>query len=212
MFAIVSLILLALGCLAMFGGGIWGIVLSFQESTTWGLLYFFVPFAALVFVIKKWSKKSVRRSFFLSLGGFIAVILSAVIPAVLFGSASPNFATDSATIYEETDLAFEDDASLEADTAETASTTESSSTSDSAASTANAAPTDSTASNQTSIAQSETQAPCNFKQCMSVGYAAYGQKDYQTALINFERALQQQPNNEYAINAVNNTKAILQTQ
>lgn len=197
---ILSLLILGLGILAMMGSGIWGLFLAFQESSTWGLLYLFVPFAALAFTITKWSNKSVRRSFFLSLGGFGAVILSAIIP-MLFASTPANYAGDSAVIYDETDVAIEEDVTIKssAEAVAEAPPLESSTAS-----------TETVSSNHASVAQAEAQSPCDFKQCMSVGYAAYEQKDYQTALINFERALRQQPNNQYAVNAVNNTKAILQ--
>lgn len=195
---ILALLILGLGILAMMGSGIWGLFLAFQESSTWGLLYLFVPFAALAFTIMKWSNKSVRRSFFLSLGGFGAVILSAIIP-MLFVSTPANYVGDSTVIYDETDVAMEEDVTPEAVTE--APILES-----------NAAPVEAAPNNHSSVAQAEAQSPCDFKQCMSVGYAAYEQKDYQTALINFERALRQQPNNQYAVNAVNNTKAILQNE
>ncbi len=51
----------------------------------------------------------------------------------------------------------------------------------------------------------------NFKQLMKLGYIYYGQGDYQTALINFNRALQVRPSDIYAVKAVRNTKnAIVQ--
>ncbi len=202
MFIILILIFLmfGLGILAMMGSGVWSLVLAFQESSTWGLLYLFVPFAALAFTVMKWSNKSVRRSFFLSLGGFGAVILSVIIQ-MLFVPIPANYVDDSTVLYDETNVTIEEDAAAESsvEAVADAPTLESS-----------AASTEPVPNNQTSVAQAEAQSPCDFKQCMSVGYAAYEQKDYQTALINFERALRQQPDNQYAINAVNNTKAILQ--
>lgn len=196
---ILALLIFGLGILAIMGSGIWGLVLAFQESSTWGLLYLFVPFAALAFTVMKWSNQSVRRSFFLSLGGFGAVILSAIIP-MLFVPTPANYAGDSAVLYDETEIAMEEDVAAESSVEAVAE----------APIIENSAAPAETVSNPASVAQAEAQSPCEFKQCMSVGYAAYEQKDYQTALINFERALRQQPDNQYAINAVNNTKAILQ--
>ena len=47
---------------------------------------------------------------------------------------------------------------------------------------------------------------------MKLGYTYYGQGDYQTALINFNRALQLRPGDAYAVKAVDNTKiAIVQS-
>ena len=52
----------------------------------------------------------------------------------------------------------------------------------------------------------------DFKQLMKLGYAYYGQGDYQTALINFNKALQVRPGNAYAVKAIENTKmAIVQS-
>jgi len=41
---------------------------------------------------------------------------------------------------------------------------------------------------------------------MKAGYTAYNKKDYNTALINFKRALQSRPNNVYATKAIQNTE------
>ena len=49
----------------------------------------------------------------------------------------------------------------------------------------------------------------DFKQSMKLGYTYYGQGDYQTALINFNRALQIRPGDAYAVKAVYNTKSAI---
>jgi len=49
-----------------------------------------------------------------------------------------------------------------------------------------------------------------FTQYMLAGYAATQQKDYQTALTNFQRALQLRPSNPYAVKAVRNVQGYLQ--
>ncbi|MCP2729309.1 hypothetical protein [Limnofasciculus baicalensis] len=41
---------------------------------------------------------------------------------------------------------------------------------------------------------------------MLVGYLAFDKGDYQTALINFQRALNENPDNAYALKAIDNTK------
>lgn len=207
--AIIAIILICLGYLAMMAGGIWGLVLAFQESAVWGLLYFFVPFAAFVFIIKKWSRKSVRRSFFLSLGGFGIGILGTLMTGLFVNSLSTEMA-ETGALYEEAELSIEEEPMVESEAVAQAPSLENAA--ENSATPIESAPEafPSTGNSAVSVAQSETQSPCDFKQCMSVGYAAYEQKDYQTALINFERALRQQPDNEYAINAVNNTQAILQ--
>jgi hypothetical protein len=37
-------------------GGIWGLIVAFQESVAWGLLSMFVPCAHYVFVVKFWDR------------------------------------------------------------------------------------------------------------------------------------------------------------
>lgn len=49
-----------------------------------------------------------------------------------------------------------------------------------------------------------------YTQFMNVGYAALAQRDYQTALINFRRALAKRPNDAYARKAIANTQAYIE--
>ena len=208
--AILGLVLFVLGILISFIGGIWGIVLAFQDSATWGLLYLFVPFAALVFVVTRWSKQAVRRSFFLSLGGLAVGMASAILLGVFANSQVPDYSSfNESEMYGEPEITISSDdmmveessgsswqaAEKSPEVAEPAVATE-------AQSAAPAQPT-------VSVAQTEAQPPCDFTQCMNVGYAAYKQGDYQTALINFERALIQRPDNTYALDAVENTKSAM---
>lgn len=83
MSAIIFIVLFALGIILALVGGILGIVDSFQESTTWGLLYLLVPFASLVYTIKFWKpRKNIRKAFFLTLGGSVSIVLGSVIAAI----------------------------------------------------------------------------------------------------------------------------------
>ncbi len=77
MSAILFLVLFFAGLVLSVVGGIIGIVQAFQESAVWGLLYWFVPFASLVFLVKFWSQREwLRKSFFMSLGGVALIGLS----------------------------------------------------------------------------------------------------------------------------------------
>jgi hypothetical protein len=49
-----------------------------------------------------------------------------------------------------------------------------------------------------------------FIQYMNAGYAATQQRDYQTALTNFQRALQLRPGNPYATRAISNVQSYMQ--
>lgn len=59
--------------------GIWLLIIAFQESIVWGLLYLFVPFASFVFVVMHWEKA--KTPFLVSVAstalGFFAVFASA---------------------------------------------------------------------------------------------------------------------------------------
>ena len=60
-----------LGFVLSFAGYIWGLVLAFQQETVWGLLYFFIPFAGLVFHVKYWSNLTIRKAFLVQCGGLL---------------------------------------------------------------------------------------------------------------------------------------------
>jgi hypothetical protein len=45
---------------------------------------------------------------------------------------------------------------------------------------------------------------------MRIGYAATQQRDYQTALINFRRALNARPGDAYATQAIRNVESYIQ--
>jgi hypothetical protein len=48
---------------------IWFIVLAFRFSTIWGLLVLFIPFAAIVFLIRNWQ--NAKWAFWVDLVGLI---------------------------------------------------------------------------------------------------------------------------------------------
>lgn len=72
-----------LGFLLAITGGIWGLVQAFQEDSVWGLLYLLVPFASLVFYIKKWGKRHIRKTFFLQIIGIGVMLLSSGLGGIL---------------------------------------------------------------------------------------------------------------------------------
>jgi hypothetical protein len=45
---------------------------------------------------------------------------------------------------------------------------------------------------------------------MNIGYAATQKRDYQTALINFRRALNERPGDSYATRAISNVQSYIQ--
>ena len=68
-----------LGILLSIVGSIWGLVQAFQEDVVWGLLYWFIPFAALVFYIKKWSNKKIRKTFLIQVAAWPLFLFSGII-------------------------------------------------------------------------------------------------------------------------------------
>ncbi|HEY9837276.1 MAG TPA: YHYH domain-containing protein [Vampirovibrionales bacterium] len=50
----------------------------------------------------------------------------------------------------------------------------------------------------------------DYTTCMNLGYTATNQKDYQTALVNFKRALAFDLGNEYALQAIRNVSRYIQ--
>ncbi|MGK7890207.1 MAG: hypothetical protein AB4042_12800 [Leptolyngbyaceae cyanobacterium] len=58
-------------------------------------------------------------------------------------------------------------------------------------------------------AQRHPTAPSAYDQAMAIAYRAYREQDYQTALINFRRALEHQEGDRYATEAVQNVERII---
>lgn len=54
------------------------------------------------------------------------------------------------------------------------------------------------------VAQTEVQPDDAYTRAMNLGYTYVNQFDYQTALINFRRALEERPDDVYALNAIAN--------
>ena len=51
----IGMILLFIGMIIAFIYGVKLIIIAFQESILWGLLYLFLPFANLYFIITRWA-------------------------------------------------------------------------------------------------------------------------------------------------------------
>ncbi len=71
-------ILFLVGFLLSMASNLTNVVQAFQESVTWGLVVFFVPFAIFVFVVKFWQKKWVSRVFLMGIGGALLSVGSVV--------------------------------------------------------------------------------------------------------------------------------------
>jgi|GEM_PF-847728 tetratricopeptide (TPR) repeat protein len=189
-----------LGFILILVGYIWGLSQAIEQETLWGLVYFFVPFAFWVFHIKNWSYKKVRKPFLLQLTGFIMYFLLGIIIALL--PAIGIFKTDGSGPNVDQGSNEQSPSSFSSDFNTYPSLYQEPSPAAEPSPTV-AAPV--TEPNSAPVAAQKD----DFKQSMKLGYIYYGQGDYQTALINFNRALQIRPGDAYAVKAVDNTKSAL---
>ena len=211
-----------LGLLLAVVGYIWGLVQAFQEDVVWGLLYWFIPFAGLIFYIKNWSNKEIRKTFLIQLAALPMFLLGGIITVVSYG---PEFAklAQSGTVTVKQGSSEQSPSSFPSDFSTSSSPSQEQSPASDQSPTSESSPASqsspaSESSSKLSVAPVATPDSGNvgdrqydFKQSMKLGYAYYGQGEYQTALINFDRALQARPGNAYAVKAIENTKmAIVQ--
>jgi len=172
-------------------GYFWGLVQAFGEETIWGVLYLLVPCAAFVFYIKNWSNQKIRKTFLIQCGGLLMFVLGGVTTSVFYGA---NFVKSSQSGLN-VELKNNDRSSSSFPSDFNTSPSE-----------IQASYPGSEPSPQGSAAPDQNS---DFKQSMKLGYTYYGQGDYQTALINFNRALQIRPGDAYAVKAVYNTKSAI---
>ena len=67
-----SILLLALGFVLLFVGGIMMLIAAFHTSIGWFLAYLFLPFGSLVFLIVHWAEAKV--SFLLQVAGLLLIV------------------------------------------------------------------------------------------------------------------------------------------
>ena len=77
-------IIAALACLLSFVGGLLIVIAGFRDSTKWGLLNLFVPFAALVFTFTHW--REAKQGFLMSLAG--GVLAPVAVMMIIGGAVS----------------------------------------------------------------------------------------------------------------------------
>ncbi len=181
-----------LGFVLSFAGYIWGLVLAFQQETVWGLLYFFIPGAALVFHVKYWSNLKIRKAFLFQCGGLLMFILGGITTAVFSGL---NFTTISQSGVDVQQGANEQSpSSFPSDFNNSPSPIQE--PSPDVYATPGAEPNFGTVGGQ----------QYDFNKSIQLGKLAYKNGDYQTALINFNRAVQANPGDAEALKGVEDTK------
>jgi hypothetical protein len=73
---ILGVLLLFFGIAVAAVGGIWLLVVAFQESVLWGLGSLFIPLVGLAFVISHWD--AAKRPFLVNIGGGLLIALGTV--------------------------------------------------------------------------------------------------------------------------------------
>ncbi|MDJ1175806.1 tetratricopeptide repeat protein [Roseofilum capinflatum] len=188
---VISLFLIGLG-LAGFGT-IWTMVISFSESIFWGISYVFLPLiGAILFISMKWHKKTVKISLFTQLIGAALMLTSGILVILQNWSfqniiARWNPQRKSESVMTQLVLNYPSEAALSAEL-----------------------PLEPPPSYEPSISLKSYTSRSQFKRYMEVGYHAFDLGDYHTALINFEQALQERPDNIYAQKAVENANQRIQ--
>ena len=89
--------LLIIGIILAIASGILGLFQAFSEGTLWGIAYLFIPFAFVIFYLKNWSRKKIRKNFILMITG---LIVSLVGSGALGNHITNNFVLNSANIPE----------------------------------------------------------------------------------------------------------------
>lgn len=77
---ILGLLIMFVGFGITFVGGMWLLVLAFQENILWGLAYMIIPFVSLVFLVMFWE--DTKKPFLISLGGTLLMFCGALLGGV----------------------------------------------------------------------------------------------------------------------------------
>ena len=79
----IGMVLLFVGFAVMAVGGLWLLVVAFQQSVGWGLACMFIPFVVIVFLVKFWD--DAKKPFFIYLAGLVPYIIG----IALAGGSAP---------------------------------------------------------------------------------------------------------------------------
>jgi len=181
-----------LGLILSFGGYIWGLVQAFQQETFWGLLYFFIPCAGLVFHVIYWSNLKIRKAFLIQCAGLLMFLLGGLTTYVFhakdFKPSSQSGVNVPQGANEQSPSSFPSDFNTSPSPIQEPSPA--------ADATPGAEPNFGTVGGQ----------QYDFNKSMQLGKLAYKKGDYQTALINFNRAVRANPGDAEAFKGVEDTK------
>jgi tetratricopeptide (TPR) repeat protein len=182
MAALIGLGIILIGIFLVTVSVIWGSLLAFQEGASWGFAYLCIPILGAFAFILRKWSKQTVQTSFLF--GILGLLLA-------LGGSMVSVANEQSLVRQ-----------LKVNTGSPATSQLTPTT-----------PSDAESSETVSPSNDQTVQPFRtYEQTMSIGYAAYNQGDYQTALINFRRALELQPGDRLATEAIQNTEAIIQDQ
>jgi len=181
-----------LGFVLSIAGYIWGLVLAFQQEFFWGFLYFLIPGAALVFHVIYWSNLKIRKAFLVQCGGLLMFLLGGFTTYVFHAKDFKPISLSGVDVQqgssEQSPSSFPSDFNTSPSPIQEPSPA--------ADATPGAEPNFGTVGGQ----------QYDFNQSMQLGKLAYKKGDYQTALINFNRAVQANPGDAEALQGVEDTK------
>jgi hypothetical protein len=83
--AVLGLLLMGIGYLVAFIGGIWIVVIAFQESILWGLGSLLVPLVGLIYVAMHWEET--KKPFLILVGGIVVAVLGIIVAGAGGGGA-----------------------------------------------------------------------------------------------------------------------------
>ncbi len=69
----IGMLLMFIGFVLAFVGGIWLLIVAFQESLLWGLGCFFLPIVSLIFVVMYWE--DAKKPFLVNIAGLVPLFL-----------------------------------------------------------------------------------------------------------------------------------------
>lgn len=76
----IGLLIMAVGGITLFVGGIWMLIEQFKTSIIWGLGCIFIPFVSLIWLIMHWEQGAMP--FFVSLGGAVVLFAGAFLTSL----------------------------------------------------------------------------------------------------------------------------------
>ncbi|MEG4271663.1 MULTISPECIES: hypothetical protein [unclassified Microcoleus] len=189
-----------LGLVLSLVGYFWGLVQAFGEETIWGVLYLLVPLASLVFYIKNWSNEKIRKTFLIQCAGLLMFVLAGITTSVFYGKNFVKISGSGSNV--------EQGYNEQSPSSFPSGFNTSPSPNQELSPALEPSPTSAAPVNHPNSARVAAQ-NSDFKQLMKLGYIYYDRGDYQTALINFNKALHIRPGEASAVKAVYNTKSAI---